>query len=237
MNSARKIAIIVGVLFIIGDVAGVLSLSFLGVLDEPDYLAKLAGNETQVLIGALLELIMAFACAGIAIWLYPVLKKHDEALALGSVGFRIMEAVLFIVAVAGLFSLLAVSQEYGKAGAPDGSYFQTLGASIRAVRDSASEVLGAIAFSLGALLYYWAFFQSRLIPRWLSGWGLVAILLHLASALLVMFGLISPWSTVHVVLNLPLLQELVLAVWLIVKGFSPAAIASLSAITATSSSR
>src|SRR3990172_7516588 len=102
MNSNRKTAMLVGVLFIIG-FAGILSAVFVQpVLDDPGYLIKVSENRNKVLIGALSELIMAFACAGIAIWLYPVLKKHNEALALGSVCFRVIEAVLFIVAALGL---------------------------------------------------------------------------------------------------------------------------------------
>jgi hypothetical protein len=230
MNSNRKNARIAGVLWIIGTVAGVLSLPFLGLLDAPDYMIKITENQNQVLIGALLVIIMAFACSGIAIWLYPVLKKHNEALALWSVGFRLIEAVFFTVATLGLLSLLTLSHEYVKAGAPDASYFQTLGTLLLAVHDWASNVLALIAFCLGALIYYYIFYRSKLIPRWLSGWGLIAILLHLAAGLLIMFGLMTPFSTIQLVLALPiLLQEMVIAVWLIVKGFNPAAIAAGSA--------
>ena len=226
MDTNRKTAIIVGVLFIIGTVAGILCLPFLGSVNAPDYLIKVAQNENQVMIGALLVLIMAFACAGIAIWLYPVLKKHNEALALGSVGFRIIEGVFDIVGVISLLLLLTLSQEFVKAGAPDSSYFQTLGTLLLGAHDSISNI-SLIPFCLGALMYYYIFYQSKLIPRWLSGWGLLAIIMNLTSALLVLFALIGPFSTVQVVLSLPIfLQEMVLAVWLIVKGFNPSPIAS-----------
>lgn len=232
MNSDRKTAIIVGVLFIMG-FAGILSTVLVKpIIEDPNYLIKVSENENQVLIGALSELIMAFACAGIAIWLYPVLKKHNEALALGSVGFRIVEAVLLIVFASGLPLLLVLSQEYVKAGAPDASYFQTLGTLLLSVRDWAIQVLGAIAFSLGALMYYYIFYQSELIPRWLSGWGFLGAALWLAAALLSMFGQISPFSTAMILLAIPIaVNEMVLAVWLIVKGFNSSAIASRSTKT------
>jgi len=232
MNSYRKNAIIVGVLFITATVAGILSVVFSGpILDAPDYLIKVSANATQVTIGALFELIMAVACAGIAIWLYPVLKKHNQALALGSVSFRIIEAALYFVAVTGLLSLLTLSQEFVKAGAPDASYFQALGTSLLALRDWAGQ-LGMIAFILGALMYYYIFYQSKLIPRWLSGWGLIGVPFWLAVSLLIMFGSLTESSVLATFLYLPIaVNEMVLAVWLIVKGFNSSAIASLCAKT------
>ena len=229
MNSYRKNAIIVGVLFIIATVVPLLSFPFTRHVDTPDYLIKVSANATQVIIGALFVLIMGLAVVGIAIWLYPVLKKHNEALALGSVGFRIIEGVLFIVGVIGLLSLVTLSQEYVKAGAPDASYFQSLGTLLLAARDWAG-VLGSFAFILGALMYYYIFYQSKLIPRWLSVWGLIGVPLWIAAELLIMFGLIESFSTNAILLDLPIaVNEMVLAVWLIVKGFNPSAIAPESA--------
>jgi hypothetical protein len=225
MNTYRKNAIVAGVLWIIGTVAGVLCFPFLGIVDKPDYLTKIATNENQVIIGAFLLLIMAFACAGIAIWLYPVLKRQNQTLALGSVGFRIIENVLGIVSAICLLSLVLLSQEYIKAGGSNLN-FQTLGTLLLGARDSISNI-ALIPFCIGALMYYYVFYQSKLIPRWLSGWGLLAIIMNLASALLVLFNVIGNFSTVQVVLSIPIgVQEMVIAVWLIVKGFSPSAIAT-----------
>jgi len=232
MNTNKKTARIVGILFITATVAGILSVVFLRpILDAPDYLIKVSANENQVIIGGLFELIMAVACAGIAIWLYPVLKKHNHALALGSVSFRIIEAALYFVAVTGLLSLLTLSQEFVKVGAPVASNFQALGTSLLAVRDWAGQ-LGMIAFILGALMYYYIFYQSKLIPRWLSGWGLIGVPFWLAVSLLIMFGSLTASSVLATFLYLPIaVNEMVLAVWLIVKGFNPSAIASGSAKT------
>ncbi len=230
MNSNRKIAIIAGVLFIIGTAAGTVSLAFTGpILGTPDYLIKISSNENQVIIGALLVLIMAFACAGIAISLYPVLRKHNEGLALGSVCFRLMEGALDIVGVISLLLLLTLSREFVKGGTPDTSYFQTIGALLLAGREWVSLTM-LLAWCIGALMYYSLFYQTKLIPRWLSGWGLIGITLTIISTMLVMFRLISNMSAVQVLLSFPIaLQEMVLAVWLIVKGFNPSVIASGSA--------
>jgi len=234
MNTNRKNALSVGILFVIADIAGFLTFPFLGFLDNPDYLIKAFENRNQVVMGALLVVIMELACSGIAIWLYPVLKKHNEALALWSVGLRIIEVILWLVSAIGLLALIPLSQEFIKAGTPAASYFQTLGTLIKTVRAWTSDVLALSAWGLGALLYNYIFFQTKLIPRWLSGWSIVAILLHVAACLLAIFDIIGTTSPMQVFLLAPSgLLEIVLAVWLIVKGFNPSAIATLSAKTAT----
>ena len=159
MNTYRKIAISVGVLFIVATVIGVLgNVVFLNpVLDAPDYLVRMSANENHVILGGLLVFFSALACAGIAIWLYPVLRKHHEAFALGSVAFRIVESMLYILGVVGLLSLLALSQEYVKAGASNASLFQVSGALLLAIKEWAGQ-LGVIAFTLGALMYYFVFY-------------------------------------------------------------------------------
>jgi len=229
MNRNRKIAIIAGVLFIIATVASVLGTLFSKpILDATDYLIKISANENRIAIGALFKFIAAAASAGIAISLYPILKKYNQGLALGAVGFRIIEGMLGIAGVICLLLLTTLSQEFVKAGSPDSSYFQTSGVLIVAGRDWMGNVAGLLAFGLGALMYYYIFFQTKLVPRWLSGWGLIGIILIIVASMLVMFRVIGPMSTTQIVLAVPIgLQEMVLAVWLIVKGFNPSAIASV----------
>jgi hypothetical protein len=229
MNSYRNNAIMAGVLFIIADLVGFLSLPFMAPVNATDYLVSVSTNGGLVATGALLLFIGGAAAIGIAISLYPVLRKYNEGLALGAVGFRTVEGVLDIVSVMGLLLLITLSQEFVKAGTPDSSYFQTFGVLLVSGFHWVANVGKLLAFSIGALLYYYIFYQTRLVPRWLSGWGLVAIILTMSSALLAMYGLIAPFSTEQIILNLPILpQELVLAVWLIIKGFNPSAIASKS---------
>ena len=229
MNSYRNNAKVAGVLFIIADVVGFLSLPFLEPMNATNYLVSVSTNANQVATGALLLFIGGAAAIGIAISLYPVLRKYNEGLALGAVGFRTVEGVFDIVGFIGLLLLITLSQQFVKAGAPDSSYFQTLGVLLVAGYRWVANVGALLAFSIGCLLYYIIFYRTKLVPRWLSGWGLVAGVLTMVSCLLTMFGLMAPFSTEQIVLNLPMLpQELVLAVWLIVKGFNPSVIASKS---------
>ena len=210
----------VGVLYIIGTVAGVLSLVSAGfILTGPDYLIKVAANENQIIIGTLFVLTMGFSLAMMSVLLFPILKTHNEALAIGVVVFRgALEAVIYIAVAISWLLLLTVSQEYVKAGTPDVSHFQTLGALILKAGDQIGSILD-IVFSLGALMIYWLFYQSNLIPRWLSVWGLIGAILYLAS------GLFAIFSMDFGILEAPLaLQEMVMAVWLIVRGFNPSPI-------------
>ena len=225
MNSYRKTAIVAGALFIICTAATLLSFPFSGpILADSDYLAKLPANESMVITGALIEFIWAAACAGIAIVLYPVLRRYSAALALGSVGFRVVEGVFVLVGTLSLLALLTLSQELVTAGSQAAVSLQTSGTLLLSIRDWAHNVVATLAFSLGAFMYYVLFYKSRLIPRWLSGWGLIGALLALAATVMASFTHNFDTASLNTYLNIPIgLNELVLALWLIVKGFSPAA--------------
>jgi hypothetical protein len=215
-DSNRKTAIIVGVLFIVGDIAGVLSLLVTrGLLEGPDALTKIAGSQNQVVLGALLMLVMAFALAMVPVVMFPVFKKYNEALALGCVVFRgALETVAYMASAGTWLLLVELSREHvhaeaASAGAP---HLQTLS---ELLAGSTPGNLIDIVFCLGSLMFYYLFFQSRLIPRWLSVWGLAGAILYLATPLLDMFGhsfeaLMAPLAV----------AEIVLAVWLIARGLN-----------------
>ncbi len=219
----RKTAAVVGVLFIIGTVSGVLMLPVLGnTLNAPDHLTRISINESQMVIATLLKFIMGIACAGIGLALYPILRKYNEGLAIGAVGFRIIEGVIDVVGALGYVALLALSQEFVKAGAPQSSFFQTADVLINTSAVWLRDVAMLLTWCIGALMYYSVFYQYRLVPRWLSVWGLVGITLTSISCLLVLFHRIPPAGTIQVILSLPIMvQEMVLAVWLIAKGINP----------------
>lgn len=233
MNTYRKTAITVGILLLACTVASILGPSLVSsILNNPDYLNQLAGNPNQTIIAALMEFIWAATGAGIAIGLYPLLKKYNGALALGSVCFRVVENVFVLIGTLGLLSLFTLSQEFIAAGAPGASSFQTLGTLLLALRDWQFHVISGLAFFLGTLMYYVVLYKSKLIPRWLSGWGVLGAVLSLAATVLASFTRDLGMASVNTYLSAPIgLQELVFAVWLIVKGFNPSAIASVSAKT------
>ena len=232
-NTHRKTAIIVGVLFIIGTVAATLSIVFTEpLLSEPDYLMKISAHESHIIIGALFVLIMGLALALVPVMMFPVLKTHHEPLALGYVVFRGgLETVTYIMNVISLLLLIPLSQEYVQAGVPDASNFIALGRLLLETDFQINPIL-KIVFSLGALMLYSVLYQSQLIPRWLSGWGFIGAALHLIAGVFVMFGWFTDIPTLGILWDLPIaVQEMVMAVWLIVKGFNSPAIASGTATT------
>jgi hypothetical protein len=217
MDTSRKNAIIVGVLFIIATVASSLCVVISSsILDAPDYLGRVSGNERQMIVAALLMSIDVVAVVGIAVTMYPILKKHRETLALGYVAARMIEGVLHLVYVITLLLLLTLSQEFAQAGAPDASYYQTGGTLLLAASDWTFSLGLGLAFALSALILNYSLYRSELVPRWLSGWGFVGAALVLALFLLRLFG-IHPAEILDLVIAL---QEMVFAVWLIVKGFN-----------------
>jgi len=227
-ETGRKTAIVVGLLYIVGTVAGVLSVVFTGpVLNATDALMQVSANQNQIVIGALFVLLMGFALAMVPLLMFPILKKHNEVLALGYVVFRgALEPVTLFATVISWLLLIPLSHEYAKAAVPQAAYFHTVGTLLRSVGDLP---LAVFVFGLGALIFYSVLYQTKLIPRWISVWGLIAIVLHLTTGFLIMFGLQTGFDISNSIMNFPIfLQEMVMAVWLIAKGFDPVAIASLS---------
>ena len=225
MNTHRKTAVVVGVLYIIGTVAGILSVVVTGpIFGASDVLAKVAASPDQLAIGALLVLLMCLALAMVPALLFPIFRKVDEVLAVGYVVFRgALEAVAGIALVSLWLLLIVAGQEYMAGGASAAPYLQSMGAVLRDGGDAINPI-GTFVFSLGALMLYSVLYQSQLVPRWISVWGFIAILMHLARGFLVMFHLMSTFSAIDTIVNLPIaLQEMVMAVWLIAKGFEPAA--------------
>lgn len=220
-NTTRKTAIVVGVLFIVCSAASILSASPLGAtLAGADYLSTLAGSGNRVVLTALIEVVWAATGAAIAIGLYPILRTYHPALALGAVVGRVVEGVFVLIGTLSLLVLLTVSQRALAAEPAAPAAFQATGDALLAVREWAHGFLVLLAFLGGALLYYAVLYRARLIPRWLSGWGLAGAALAVVATVYAGFTQDFGFSTVNTVLNIPIgVQEMVFAGWLIVKGF------------------
>lgn len=222
MDTNRKTARFVGAFFLTSNVTFILGAIVLieSILGAPDYLTLISNSRTQVILGVLLEWINGLAFVGIAVLLFPILKHRFESLALAYVGFRVIEFILQLAADISPLALLNLSEDFGKAGAPGAASYQALGALLLAERFWAFQMLNLV-FGLSALMLYSMLYRAKLIPRFISVWGLVGAALVLANTVFDMFGI-----SLGVLGNLGilmLLNEVFLGVWLIVKGFSPSA--------------
>jgi hypothetical protein len=222
MTSTRRSAITAGVLFLVGTAAGVLSI--VGAADGPNYLRELAPNRTEVIVGALFQLLTASAYTGVAIALHPVLRRHGETAAAGFLGFRIAAGILNMLGALILLLLLDLSSRFVNAGAPVASYFQTLGALLRSARDGTNHVAMMLALIAGDAMYYGILYRARLVPRWVSGWGFAGLALALVASLLVMGRLLEVVTPAYAAWMAVLaLQQIAMAIWLIAKGFDVSA--------------
>lgn len=182
------------------------------------------GTDTRILIGGLLEVIMAFAAIGTAVVLFPVVKRQNEAVALGFVTARVVEAGVIILGVVSLLSVVSLRQDLGTAGG-DHTSLLVADKALVAIHDwtflLGSGVIPAVnALCLGYLLH-----RSRLVPRAIPALGLAGAPLLIASAIAVMFGAYSQVSAMSAIATLPIaLWEASLGVWLVTKGFLPSPI-------------
>jgi len=219
MKSNRKVAIFAGILIIIGMIAGMLSI--VPSVDGTDYLIEVSANQNQVLSGAFFQFALVPIYIGFALVFYPILRIFNKSLAIGFVGFRIIASVFQIAGVITLPIFILLSQEFLTSGSQEVSYFQTFGDVLKIGRDLANHVGVMLATGLGNLMLFYMLYKTKLIPRWLSSWALIGNTLAMLASFLILFKLIDVISPQFIVLTIPLvLQEIVLAVWLIVKGFS-----------------
>jgi hypothetical protein len=219
----RKIARIAGWLFIVTFVAGIppaLAL-YLPVLDDARYVLG-GGTDTRIALGAFLEMVLIVANIGTAVVLFPVLRRQHEGLALGYVTARLVECAFIAVGILSVLAVVTLRQDLGgAAGAADS--LVTVGRSLVAIHDW-TFLLGPgwiVGIGNGLVLGY-LMYRSGLVPRRLAMLGLVGGPLIIASGTGVLFGVFEPGSLAQVIATVPeFFWELLLGIYLIVKGFRP----------------
>lgn len=218
--ASRRATMAAGILVLLGMAAGLLSVA--GAADGPDYLRALEGEQASVVAAGFFQCVMAAAYVGVAVALYPLLRRYSATAAAGFLGFRIAGAVLNVAGVIVLLLLVELSTRFVGAGAPvAATYFETVGALLRSGRDLVNHVAVILALGAGDLLLYWVLARARLVPRWLSWWGFAGVALSFTGSVLLMTGLTSVVTTTYLSLTLPLAaQQLVLAIWLVIRGFA-----------------
>ena len=228
MDVIRKKSISVGALLILSLVVGILSID--PVIDGMDNLESVSINSNAILIRAFMQFILGLIYASIPIILYTLLKKINTSLTIGFLVFRIISVGFIFIGWLSILLLLALSQEFVISGSPELLYFKTLDNLLRSGRDLINHVAMPLILSVGNLMFYSILYQSKIIPKWLSLWGLIAtILSSVLASLLLMFDVIGIINATYVSLAFPTaLLEFVLATWLIVKGFDSNVVNSIS---------
>lgn len=218
MDSNKKTGIIVGLLFIIATVTAILTIGILGsTLETPLDANVVTQNEFQIQLAALFWLILAVSVTGIGFMMYPILKKHHNGLAFGYISFRITESICIIISTITLLSISTISKDY-LSEIIDATNYQSMSYLLLALQDWSFEIGTLIFLGLGGLFLYYPLYELRVIPRWLSVWGLIGAICVFLYGVLGLFGFAD---SVYVnILAAPIaIQEMVFAVWIIAKGF------------------
>jgi len=228
-------AVMAGILYFLGTVFGILSgvvggevlssFSFGIPLVGVDLLGIVVANSSRITGGAFLIRMMAISLVAMTVFLYPIFRKDSEELAMGMVLFRgALEGTFYFLSTLGFLVLVLLGNEFIATGA-DSAALQSMGNVLYQFQDRLAPA-GTILFLIGTTCLYLSFYRTRLIPRWLSVWGLIAVVFYMASTLLKFFHMDTGFGFYLEMVMAP--QEMVMAVWLIVKGFNPSAIAALS---------
>jgi hypothetical protein len=219
-DSMRRTALIAGVLYLITIVTSIPALILYGpVLNDPNYIVG-PGPDTGVLWGGFLEVVCVLACIGTAVVLFPVVKRQNEAAALGFVAARVLEAAIIVVGIISLLTVVTLRQA-ATAGA-DGDSLVTIGTALVAIHNwtfllGPGFIPAVNAWLLGYLLY-----RSRLVPRVIPVLGLIGAHLLFLSATAVLFGLYTQISVLSAMSAVPIfLWEGSLGLWLVIRGFKP----------------
>jgi hypothetical protein len=222
MNIDRRTIRLLGAAFLLVFVASMLSGSLLtsatGSGNISDILANIPDNLTLMRISILVELVTSIGIVVLAALLYIVFREQYRIVASVALGWWLAEAIVLAVSKIGAFALIPLSQEYVSAGAPETSYFQTLGDFLYYGIDRQGWTIHMLFFCLGGVLWYSLFFRSRVIPRAFAAWGLVAISLVSINVLLGLYD--RNFELVMIMLAPYLVFEALIGPWLMIRGVS-----------------
>lgn len=221
MDSMRKTALVAGLLYLITFLA-VATLTLYGtVLKDPAYILT-SGSDTGVRWGALIEVIVALAGIGCAITLFPVVKRQNEAFALGYVTTRVVEAGMIFIGVVSLLSLVTLRQDLGQAAGADSASLLTTGSLLVGTYNAAFLLGQTLMPAMNACLLGYLMYRSGLVPRLIPALGLIGGPLMISSVIGQIIGINEPISVWSGIALLPIFAwELSLGLYMAIKGFKP----------------
>jgi hypothetical protein len=223
--SQRWAEILIATLFLVTAAVAFLGIFVLDpILNASDYLARVFPNKGAVELGSLLWSINNIGIVFIAVFAFRLLRKRNEALAVGYLASRIIEGTIMMVGIVATLLLIPLSQEFLKAGAPQGSWFQTIGDVLKQAKFLGLSQLSLPLLGLGGSLFTWMLFRYRLVPRFISVVGLIGYALMFFASIAGWFDLVnvSPGASgAGAVLLLPVVafEIILLPFWLLFRGF------------------
>jgi hypothetical protein len=219
---AKRRAVITGLFFILATVSAILGAKLYDpILATPEYLVDGARHSSQIVGGAVFELILAIANIGTGIMLSSYLKRYSESMGLAYLVFRLLEVVFILIGVVSVLSLLSLSQLFADASAPDRNAFYLIGSSLKAIHYWTFILGPHFMLGVNTFVYSFVFYKSGLVPKRLATIGVSGAVMVFIAALLLMFNVVKMLSGAHILLTLPIASyEMILASWLIVKGFN-----------------
>ena len=225
MNTFRTTARVVGILYVAGLVIGIGGMILIqSILGAPDHLSAVSASSMLLAIGAVLWLMPAAGDAAHGVLMFPILKQQQsERIAIGYLGFRIVNAVFVAVMVLFILLQIPLASEYLKAAGSDASFLQAL-SSVFMQGQLYAYNFGMSFVGIASLMLCYTLYRAKLVPRLVAVWGLVGYAIILCGSLLEVLGF--NLQTIHAIPGG--LWELFVGVWLIVKGFNPSAFASES---------
>ena len=227
MNSTRTTAVVAGVFFIVAAVAAIIGFALEGpVLNDPRYIVG-SGSDARVILGGFFEVILALSVIGTSVTLFPIVKRQNEAIALGYVAGRVVEGLVIVVGIISLLTVVRLRQEFAGAAGAEAASLVNIGKSLVALHDWTFLFGPNLALGVNTLMLAYLMYRSRLVPRVIALLGLVGGPLIFVSGTAVLFGLYGQWSAWGSIAAIPVFAwEMSLAVWMIVKGFKPSLIAA-----------
>src|SRR5919206_807751 len=221
-NTYRTTARVVGVVYLAGFVVGIMGFGLIGsILGAPDHLSTLSANSLLLAFAAILWLMAVAGDAAHGVLMFPILKPHNERIAVGYLAFRIMDAVFIAIMVLFVLLQIPLGSAYLKAAAPDASYLQALSTVFAQAQLYAYE-FGMITVGVSGLMLCSTLYRAQLVPRWLALWGLAGYAIIFGGMVSAIMG--SGLGDVSSYVGG--LWEVVVGVWLIVKGFNASAFVS-----------
>lgn len=229
MDSMRRTALVAGLLYLLTFISIPRLALFSPVLNDPSYILG-SGSDFGVLVGILLEMVVAIAIVGTGVVLFPVVRRQNEGVALGFVSARLFETGIIVVGIISLLSIVTLRQDLGTATGTDQAALVTTGQSLVASQNWSFLIGQGLMPGLNALLLGSLLYRSGLVPRAIPALGLIGAPLIISSAIGQLFGINEPVSVWSGIATLPIfLWELSLGLWLVFKGFRSAGLAALGA--------